>query len=93
MNSFYITLLSDSSLNMYPTNSQSCFRTKLPKPIDIHKEEWEMALVEMIIPSQIVNVTKEESKFQVVTTDTKLQKELGSVTTGLQTQHLWSIWI
>ena len=76
MNSFYITLLSDSSLSMYPKNTQCCFRNKLPKPIHIDKEEWEVALVELIVPSQINNVTEEEGEFQVVTTDQKLHAEM-----------------
>ena len=76
MNSFYITLLSDSSLSMYPKNTQCCFRNKLPKPIHIDKEEWEVALVEMIVPSQVNNVTEEEGKFQVVTTDQNLYGDM-----------------
>ena len=75
MNSFYITVLSDSSMNMFPNNTQSDFRTKLPKPIQVNKEEWEMALVELIIPSQIINVSEEESQFQIVTTKPALGAE------------------
>lgn len=76
MNSFYITVLSDSSLNIFKNNTQSQFRTKLAKPIHIEKGQWEMALVELIIPSQIVNVSEEESKFKIVTTDLNLGKKM-----------------
>ena len=68
MNSFYITLLSDGSMDMFPNNTQSNFHIKLPKPIQLNKEEWEMALVELVIPSQIINISEEESQFQIVTT-------------------------
>ncbi len=78
MNSFYITVLSDSSMTLFPRNTQSVFRTKLAKPIGLNKEEWEMALVEVIIPSQIVNITAEEAKFEIVTTDAALGKAFKS---------------
>lgn len=66
MNSFYMTLLSDSSMAHFPSNTQSSFRIKLPKAIDINKGEWEMAVVELILPSQVYNVSKDESQFQFV---------------------------
>jgi hypothetical protein len=79
MNSFYITVLSDSSMGMFSNNTQSDFRTKLPKHIQVNKDDYEMALVELIIPSQIVNVTEEESQFQIVTTNAKLGKEFSKL--------------
>jgi hypothetical protein len=68
MNSFYITLLSDSSMNMFPNNTQSAFRTKLIKPISIQKEDWEVALVEIIHPVEMYNISEAESRFQIVST-------------------------
>ena len=61
MSSFYITLPSDSSKELFPNNTQCCFRTKLSKPIMLDKQNWEMALVELIVPSQVRNVEFEES--------------------------------
>ena len=76
MNSFYMTLLSDSSVQHFPNNTQSSFRTKLPKAIDINKGEWEMAMVEMIHPAQVYNVSKEESQFHLSTSYKGLVQKL-----------------
>ena len=72
MNSFYMTLLSDNSMTLFPKNTQACFQTKLPKPIDIQKGEWEMALVEIILPGQIFNVSEEERHFDLDSDDSQL---------------------
>ena len=37
MTDFYLTLLSDSSLHMYPDNKQNSFTVKLDHPIQIEK--------------------------------------------------------
>ena len=72
MSSFYITLISDSSMELFPNNTQCCFRTKLPKPIVIDQQNWEMALVELIVPSQVRNIDHDESIFYIVTTNATL---------------------
>ena len=51
MNSFFLTLPSDSSIGMFPNNTQCCFKIHLPKTIHIDKEEWEVALVQLITPT------------------------------------------
>lgn len=79
MNSFYITLISDSSKGFYPRNTQSSFRTKLAKPIDIDKQNWEMALVEIIVPTEVKNVTEEERYFNIVTRDPQLAAEFAKL--------------
>ena len=76
MSSFYITLMSDSSMDLFQDNTQCCFRTKLAKPIHLNKQDWEIALVEMIVPSQVINVTEEERHFYIVTHDPVLGKAL-----------------
>ena len=40
-----MTLLSDSSMNMFPSNKQSEFTVKLDNPIEIDEESWEVSLV------------------------------------------------
>ena len=45
MKDFYLTLMSDSSLNTFPNNTQSSFTVRLDHPINIEKENWEVALV------------------------------------------------
>ena len=45
MKDFYLTLLSDSSVRVFPNNKQSNFTVKLDHPIHIEKENWQVALV------------------------------------------------
>ena len=45
MKDFYLTLLSDSSLNMFADNKQSEFTVRLDHPIHIEEERWKVALV------------------------------------------------
>ena len=42
-----MTLLSDSSMHMFPSNMQSEFTVKLDHPIEIVEETWEVALAEI----------------------------------------------
>ena len=65
MKDFYITLLSDSSMNTFPSNKQSGFTVKLDNPIEIDEECWEVALVEITTPSEVLIIT-EENKFVVL---------------------------
>ena len=41
MKDFYMTLLSDSSMKMFPSNKQSEFTVKLDHPIKIDEETWD----------------------------------------------------
>lgn len=63
MKDFYLTLLSDSSTNYFPTNKQGSFTVRLERPIYIDKDNWEVALVEIITPSQVINITEENNFF------------------------------
>ena len=56
-------LLSDSSMNMFPSNKQSEFTVKLVNPVEIDKESWEVALVEIATPSEFHNITEENHFF------------------------------
>lgn len=60
--SFYITLISDSSLSFFPNNKISQFTTQLPSPINLNGE-WEMALVDLIYPHAWYNVRKDNNLF------------------------------
>ena len=57
MKVFYLTLLSDSSLNSFPSYKQSNFTVRLDHPIQIDKENWEVALAEIITPAEILNIS------------------------------------
>ena len=50
--------MSDSSLNTFPNNTQSSFTVKLDHPINIEKENWEVALVELITPPRVNNISE-----------------------------------
>ena len=79
MNSFFLTLPSDSSMCMFPNNTQCCFKIHLPKTIHIDKEEWEVALVQLITPTQFLNIREEEAQFDLITTDSLLIKTVTPV--------------
>jgi hypothetical protein len=61
---------------MYPNNSQCCFKVKLPKTIHIEKESWEVALAQLITPSQFLNISKHEAEFHLVTANVDLLKAI-----------------
>ena len=63
MKDFYLTLLSDSSLNMFPDNKQSEFTVRLDHPIHIEDERWEVALVEIATPSEVLSITEQNNFF------------------------------
>lgn len=63
MKEFYLTLLSDSSLDTFPKNTQSTFKVKLDCPIQIDKQNWEVALAEIITPGEIMNITDKNNFF------------------------------
>ena len=58
-----MTLLSDSSMNMFPNNKQSEFTVKLDHPVLIEEDSWEVALVEISTPSEVLNITEENNFF------------------------------
>ena len=58
-----MTLLSDSSMNMFPSNIQSEFTVKLDHPIEIDEETWEVALAEIATPSEVLNITEDNNFF------------------------------
>ena len=56
---FYMTLLSDSSMNMFPSNKQSELSVKLYYQIEIDEESLEVAFIEIATPSEVLNITEE----------------------------------
>lgn len=52
---FYITLPSNSSVNVYPENTVSNYITKLPQEVNLNGE-WEVGLAEMQYPRTWINV-------------------------------------
>ena len=90
MKDFYLTLLSDSSvnmfpdnklsdssLNMFPDNKQSEFTVRLDHPIHIEEERWEVALVETATPSKVLNITEENNFFFLTFLDQRILSRIG----------------
>lgn len=61
--SFYVTLISDSSMQFFPDNTTSQFITQLPSSIDLKNGEWEVSLVNIIYPHTWYNIRKENNLF------------------------------
>ena len=64
-----MTLLSDSSTNMFPSNKQSEVTVRLHHPIKIDVESWEVALVEIATPVEILNITEDNNYFFLTSLD------------------------
>ena len=62
--SFYLTLLSDASMDHYPKNTPSNFTNKLIRTVDL-PEDMEVALVEMSYVKTFNNVTIAKGSLQV----------------------------
>lgn len=60
--SFYVTLVSDSSMQFFPQNKTSHFITQLPSPIQLYNGEWEVGLVDLIYPHSWYNVRSENKQ-------------------------------
>ena len=60
MSSFTVELVSNSSFDCYPNNTQSSFTSFLPEQINLD-EEWEVAITQLSYPFLYQNIT--EGKF------------------------------
>ena len=74
MKDFYLTLLSDSCLDTFSKNKQSSFTVRLDHPIQIDKENWEVALAEIITPAEILNISDSNNFFFLRLTVTASKK-------------------
>lgn len=70
--SFYITLLSNSSVSYFPNNTTANFSTKLPKSIKL-VGEWVVGIAEFHYPCTMLNV-QEHDNVIYVTKRTKIQE-------------------
>lgn len=73
--SFYLTLLSNSSIQYYPDNTTANFLTKLPKTIKL-EGEWVVGLVEFHYPCSLYNVQEHENVVYVKKKVTLQNEEL-----------------
>ena len=77
MDEFYLSLLSDSSMDIFPKNKQFSFTTKLNHPIQVQKEQWVVALVEIMTPSEVYNISHNSNYFYVHFYDENVLERLG----------------
>ena len=58
MTSFYIDLLSNASLDIYPQTTLAFFSNFMSNPINLGRgSEWEVALTDISFPNRVYNVT------------------------------------
>ena len=63
---FYITLPADGSADVYPNNTLSTFTNRLVQPVDLSDGEWEVGLMEMMFPTNLDNIFREEAWFDLL---------------------------
>lgn len=66
MSNFYVTLLSNSSMNIYPENKTSGFTVQIPRNV-ILTSDWEVALAEIQYPYSFFTVQKGENFLEIKT--------------------------
>ena len=79
MEELYVYLPSNSSMDVFPDNTVSCFRVKLRRPLDL-KGQFEVALVEISFPTLWQNISEDHCRL-AVNTDGTSWREIG-VTPG-----------
>lgn len=79
-NDFYVTLPSNASMQYFPQNTQSSYRTKLVSPLMLNGE-WEVGLSEIFIPRNWFNIGDHNSSYTVY-----LKTSKSDVTTSMQYQ-------
>ena len=53
-------------MEVFPHNTLCCYTAKLPQAIHLDQDaNWEVALVEMIHPTQIKNIVENQNTFTV----------------------------
>ena len=78
MKDFYLTLLSDSSLNTFVNNKQRSFTVRLDHPNQVNKVNREVGLIEIIAPSEVTNITDENNFFYLRFFDKLLRDKLNA---------------
>lgn len=64
-------------MKVFPNNTLCCYTAKLPQAIQLDQEaHWEVALVEMIHPTTIKNITEQQNTFEIEILNENLQQML-----------------
>lgn len=79
-NDFYVTLPSNASMQYFPQNTQSSYRTKLTSPLMLNSA-WEVGLSEIFIPRNWFNIGDHNNSYTVY-----LKTRKSDITTTVQYQ-------
>lgn len=63
-NEFFVTLISNASMNLFPHNTQARFITKLNPPISL-SGKWSIGLSEISVPRSLYNITLSNNKYDI----------------------------
>lgn len=74
MTDFFVTLLSNSSMKLFPENKTSSFTVQLPEKISLHGS-WSVGVVEVHYNYNFFNVTKGNNAVVIEKTNDKLHHE------------------
>lgn len=61
---FYVTLPSNASIQYFPRNTQSSYRTKLSQPLFL-SGQWEVGLSEIFIPRNWFNIGEHNNEYTI----------------------------
>ena len=64
-NSFYVQVPNNDSVDIFPNNSPSYFKSKLPKVINL-QDKWLIALVSIYLPPNIINFSNPMNLIEVI---------------------------
>ncbi|KAG8174224.1 hypothetical protein JTE90_016548 [Oedothorax gibbosus] len=62
ISNFYVTLTSTASMDYFPNNTQSSYRTKLNTPLRLNGD-WEVALSEICMPRTWFNIAEHNNTY------------------------------
>lgn len=62
---FFITLPSNASMDYFPRNTQSSYRTKLISPLLLNSGDWEVGLVQFFAPRNWFNVDDHNNDYTI----------------------------
>ena len=64
-------------MDIFPKNKQFSFTTELNHPIQVQKEQWVVALAEIMTPSEVYNISHNSNYFYIYFYDENVLERLG----------------
>lgn len=68
-NNFYVQMSNSDSVDIFPNNSPSYFKSKLPKTINL-QDKWLVALASIYLPPNIINISSPMNIIEILKRDT-----------------------